>query len=74
MYAKSLQSVQFFVTLWSVAHRAPLSVGFSRAEYWNGLLCLSPGNLPDPGVEPASLMPPALIGGFFITTAIWEAG
>jgi len=49
-------------------------VGFSRAEYWNGLLCLSPGNLPDPGVEPASLMPPALIGGFFITTAIWEAG
>ena len=74
MYIKSLQSVQFFVTLWSVAHQAPLSMGFSREEYWNGLLCLSPGNLPDPGVEPASLMPPALIGGFFITRAIWEAG
>ena len=44
--------VQLFVTLWSVAHQAPLSMGFSRQEHWSGLPCPPPGDLPDPGVKP----------------------
>ena len=48
--------VRLFVTLWTVAHQAPLSMGFSRKEYWSGLPCPLPGNLPYPGIEPASLM------------------
>ena len=51
---KSLSCVQLFVTLWTVAHQAPLSVGFSRPEYWSGLPFPSPGDLPDPGIEPGS--------------------
>ena len=43
--------VQLFVTLWTVAHQAPLSMGFSRQESWSGLLCPPPGDLPDPGIE-----------------------
>ena len=43
-----------FVTLWTVAPQAPLSVGFSRQEYWSGLPFPSPGDLPDPGIEPMS--------------------
>ena len=46
-----------FVTPWTVAHQAPLPMGFSRQEYWSGLPCPSPGDLPDPGIEPASLIP-----------------
>ena len=49
----------------TVAHQAPLSMGFSREEYWNGLPCPSLGDLPNPGIEPTSLMSPALAGGFF---------
>ena len=60
-------------TLGTVAHQAPLSMGFFRQEYWSGLLCPPPGDLPDPGVEPVSLMVPALAGGFFTTSATWEA-
>ena len=56
--------VQIFVTPWSVAHEAPLSMKFPRQEHWSGLPFLSPSNLPDPGVEPAS---PALGGRFFTT-------
>ena len=44
--------VRLFVTLWSVAHQAPLSMGFSRQEHWSGLPCPPPGDLPDPGVKP----------------------
>ena len=51
---KSLSRVQLFETLWTVAHQAPLSMGFSRQEYWNGLPFPSPGDLPDPGTEPRS--------------------
>ena len=47
--------VQLFATLWTVAHQAPLSMGFSRQEYWDGLPCPPPGDLPDPGVETASV-------------------
>ena len=46
--------VQFFMTPWTVAHQAPLSMGFSRQEYWSGLPCPPPGDLPDPGIKPAS--------------------
>ena len=64
---------QLFVTLWTVAHQAPLSVGFSRQEYWSGLPFPSPGDLPNLGIEPVSLTSPALGGGFFTTSATWEA-
>ena len=47
-------SAQFFATPWTVAHRAPLSMGFSRQEYWSGLPLPPPGDLPDPGIKPAS--------------------
>ena len=66
-------SVQLFVTLWTVAHQAPLSMGFSRPEHWSGLPYPPAGDLTDPGIEPASLMSPALLGRFFTTGAIWEA-
>ena len=58
MLAKLLQSCQSFATLLTVAFQAPLSIGFSRQEYWNGLPCLTPRDLPDPGMEPASLVAP----------------
>ena len=48
--------VRLFVTLWTVAHQAPLSMGFSRQEYWSGLSCPSPGDLPDLVIEPVSVM------------------
>ena len=65
--------VQFVVTPWSVAHEASLSMGFSRQEYWSGLPFPSPGDLPDPGIEPTSLASLAFSGGFLITSATWEA-
>ena len=49
-----LSHVLLFATLWTVAHQAPLSVGFSRQEYWSGLLFPSPGDLPSSGIEPRS--------------------
>ena len=54
MHAQSLSRVQLFVTPWTVAHQAPLSMGFFRQEYWTGLSFPSPGDLPNPGSEPAS--------------------
>ena len=54
MHAQSLSRVQLFVTPWTVAHQAPLSMGFFRQEYWTGLSFPSPGDLPNPGIEPAS--------------------
>ena len=60
--------VWFFVTLWTVAHQAPVSMGFSGQEYWSELPCSPPGDLPDPGIQPLSLMFPALAGGFFTTS------
>ena len=62
-----LSQVQLFATLWTIAHQAPLSMGFSRKEYWNKLPCPPPGDLPDPGIKPASLTSPALVGSFFTT-------
>jgi len=54
--------------LWTVACQAPLSMGFSRQEYWSGLPCPSPGDLPGPGIEPVSPGFPALAGRFFTTS------
>ena len=51
---KSLSGVRLFATPWTVAHKAPLSTGFSRQEYWSGLPFPSPGDLPHPGIEPRS--------------------
>ena len=65
MHAKSLQSCLTHATLWTIAHQALLSMEFSKQEYWNGLPCPSPGDFPDPGIEPAYLMYLALAGGFF---------
>ena len=65
--------VWLFATLWTVDRQAPLSMGFSRQEYWSGLPCPPPGDLPDPGIEPTSLISPALAGGCFSTSATWEA-
>ena len=70
--AKSLQSC-LFVTPWTAAHQASLSMGFSRQEYWSGLSFPPPGDLPDPGIKSTSLTSPALAGRFFTTGAAWEA-
>ena len=64
--------VRLSATPWTVAHQAPLSMGFSRQEYWRGLPCPTPGDLPYPGTEPCSLTSPALADGFFTTSASWE--
>ena len=62
--------VRLFATLWTVAHQAPLSMGFSSQEYWSGLPCPPPGDPPNSGIELASL---ALGGRFFSTSTTWEA-
>ena len=64
-----ISRVQLFETLWTVALQAPLSMGFSSQEYWSGLPCPPPGDLPDLGIEPVSLMSPASVGGFFTASA-----
>ena len=61
---QSLRHVQLFATPWTVAHQAPLSMGFPRQEYWSGLSLSSPGDIPHPGVKPRS---PILAGWFFRT-------
>ena len=65
--------VQPFETPWTVACQAPLSMGFSRQQYWSGLRFPSPGDLPDPGIEPASLASSALADMSFTTSTTWEA-
>ena len=70
------QSLQLSLTLcghMDCSQSAPLSIGFSMQEYWSGLPCLPPGDLPVLGMEPVSLMSPALAGSFFTTSATWEA-
>ena len=63
---------RLFETLRTVACQAPLSMGFSKQEYWSGLPCPPPRDLPEPGMEPTSLKPSALAGGFFTTSASWD--
>ena len=72
VHAKSLQWYQLFKTIWTIACQAPLSMGFSRQKDWSGLPSLPPGDLPDSGTEPTSLMSLALAGEFFTTSTTWE--
>ena len=65
--------VSLSVTQWIVACQAPLSMEFSRQEYWSGLPCPPPGDFPNPRIKPVSLMSPALAGRFFTTSTFWEA-
>ena len=65
LYVLVLSNVQLFVTLWTIAHQVSRSMEFSRQEYWSGLPFLSPMDLPNPGIEPASPAFPVLAGRFF---------
>ena len=65
--------VRLFVTPWTVACQASLSMGFSKQGYWSGLPSPPPGDLPHPGIKPASLMSPALADRFFTLSITWEA-
>ena len=71
--AQSFSRVQIFVIPWTVARQAPLSVGFSRQEYWSGVPFPPPRDLPGPGMEPQFLAPSALAGRFFTTGPPGEA-
>ena len=73
VYAQSLGRVRLCVTPWTVARQAPLSMGFSRQEHWSGLPCPPPGDLPNPGTEPASLETSALAGGFSASYTAWDS-
>ena len=70
--ANLLQPCPLFATPWTVAHQAPLSMGFSRQEYQSGLPFPSPGDLPDPGIEPGALMSPALQAGSLPAEPSWN--
>ena len=65
--AQSLSHARLFATLRTVARQAPLSMGFPRQQYWTGLPFPPLGDLPNPGIEPASSASPALAGGFYTT-------
>ena len=73
LHAKSLQSCLTLYDSMDWVHQAPLSMGFSRQEYWSGLPRPPPGDFPDPEIEPKSLTSPAVVGSFFTTSATWEA-
>ena len=62
-----LSHVRLFVTPWTIAHQVPLSMEFSKQQYWSGLPFPTPGDRPDPGIEPTTSVSPALPGGFFTT-------
>ena len=68
----SLSCVQLLVTPRTIARQAPLSMEFSRQDHWSGLPFSPPTDLPDPGIEPTSLVSPELAGRFFTTSATWE--
>ena len=72
-YVCVLSHVQLFVTPWTVALQALLSIEFSRQEHWSSLTFPTPGNLPHPGMEAASLASSALAAGFFTSAATWKA-
>ena len=66
------QSCFTLSTPWTVVHQVPLSMEFSRQEHWSGFPFLSPGDLPDPGIEPASPASLVLTGRFFTTEPPWK--
>ena len=68
-----LSPVQFFEAPWTVACQAPPPMEFSRQEFWTEVPFPSSGDLPDPGIKPKSMVSLALAGGFFTTSATWEA-
>ena len=70
---RRFSGVPFFVTLWTIACQTTLSMKFSRQEYWSGLPCPPAGDLHDPGIKPTSVVSRAFSGGFFTTSATWEA-
>ena len=67
--AQLLSHAQLIAPLWAVVLQVPLSMGFSRQEYWSSLPFLSPGDLPHPGIKPTF---PALADGFFTSNTTWE--
>ena len=67
-----ISCVQLCATLWTVACQAPLSMGFSRQEYWSGLSCPPSEDLSNPGIQPAFLKFPTLAKGVFTTSATWD--
>ena len=67
VFADVFSHGQLFATPWTIAHQVPLSMEFSRHEYWSGLPFPPPGDLPEPGTEPVSLKSPALASGLFTT-------
>ena len=73
MLLSHFSRIQLFATLWTIYHQTPIYMGFSMQEYWSGLSCPPPGDLPNPEIKTASLTSPALIGKFLTTSATWEA-
>ena len=73
LLCSGLSLVRLFAAPWTVPHQAPLSMEFFLQEYRSGSPVPTPGYLPNPGIKPASLAPPALAGGFFTTSTPWEA-
>ena len=73
VHAQLLSRVRLFAALWAIPGQAPLSMGFSRQEYWSGLPFPFLRDLPDPGIKPASLTFPALAVRFFSISTTWEA-
>ena len=71
VHAKSFWSCPTLCDPWTVAHQAPLFMGFSGQGYKSGLPCPLPGDIPNTEIKPASLMSPALAGEFFTTSATW---
>ena len=65
--------ISLFATLWTIAGEVPLFIGFSRQEYWSEVPCPPPGDLPDSGFKPVSLVSPPLAAVFFTISATWEA-
>ena len=70
--SRSVMSNSLFSKLWTVAHQTPLSKGLSRQEYWGGVPCPPPEDLPNPGIKPTSPASPALAGRFFTTSTTWK--
>ena len=70
---KVISVISNSATLWTIARQTPLPTGFSRQECWSGLPYPTPGDLPNPGIEPTSPLSLALAGRFFTTSAVWKA-